>query len=235
MSTTERKKYASGLRTQAQITAVAREILAQTRNPADVTFHEVARRLGRRHTTLYRHADPGPDGLLALIRAAAITELREAVATAAEHSDPNDLPGTLTTLCRTVFDWAIANGPEFGLLLSVRPGNESVTGGEQPSFFAALGPEVGGTFIEAYLNHGPTPLPDAEVPPALVISAERYGQTLRPDMPLGLAYQILTCWRHLYGVICMGVYGHLEFADGELQPLFEDTMSEILQILNLNE
>ncbi|WP_214409904.1 hypothetical protein [Sphaerisporangium fuscum] len=82
---------------------------------------------------------------------------------------------------------------------------------------------------EGRLSH----LPDDQIDPGLARQLRIYRDTFGPELPLGVAFLMITCWRQIYGLICMGVYGHLAFAFDDQLPLFEDMIDRLLGLLGL--
>ncbi|WP_372506704.1 TetR-like C-terminal domain-containing protein [Actinomadura madurae] len=47
------------------------------------------------------------------------------------------------------------------------------------------------------------------------------------DLPLGVIQQFLKCWVRLQGSVSLEVFGHLEFALDDAEPMFELMLSEM--------
>jgi hypothetical protein len=58
-----------------------------------------------------------------------------------------------------------------------------------------------------------------------------YREAFRPDLPLGVAYLMFTCWRQIYGMVSMAGNGHLAVAG--FDAVFEDMMGHLLRSLGL--
>ncbi|MCQ0005238.1 WHG domain-containing protein [Actinomadura madurae] len=78
-------------------------------------------------------------------------------------------------------------------------------------------------------NKCPFPIPaDDEIDPALRDQLRRYrDDVLGVDLPLGVIQQFLKCWVRLQGSVSLEVFGHLEFALDDAEPMFELMLSEM--------
>jgi hypothetical protein len=74
---------------------------------------------------------------------------------------------------------------------------------------------------------------DEELSPDLRRQLTTYRKAIRPDLPLGVARLMIVCWRQIYGIACMAVYGHLAFAFNDCEALFDDMMDDLLATLGL--
>ncbi|MFE2326702.1 TetR-like C-terminal domain-containing protein [Streptomyces sp. NPDC059385] len=50
-------------------------------------------------------------------------------------------------------------------------------------------------------------------------------------VPLEVIYVFVGCWARLYGAVAVEVFGHLDFALTDPEPLFERTVGEVLTLL----
>ncbi|MFF2780979.1 hypothetical protein ACFVU3_39560 [Streptomyces sp. NPDC058052] len=62
---------------------------------------------------------------------------------------------------------------------------------------------------------------------------EAHSGTASRQLPLGVAYVMFTCWRQIYGIMCMAVYGHLDYAFTGCRALFDDMIAGLLERLGL--
>lgn len=76
--------------------------------------------------------------------------------------------------------------------------------------------------------------PDDEIHPVLRPQLAHYrDEVLRVDLPLGVIQQFLKCWIRLQGGVSLEVFGHLEFALHDAEPMFELMLSEVSPELGL--
>ncbi len=50
-------------------------------------------------------------------------------------------------------------------------------------------------------------------------------------VPLEVIYVFVACWARLYGAVAVEVFGHLDFALTDPEPLFEHTVGDVLAML----
>ena len=74
---------------------------------------------------------------------------------------------------------------------------------------------------------------DDEIDPRLRVQLARYREGLGVDLPLGAGLTFLRCWVRLYGTVSLEVFGHLHFALEDAGPMFEITLAELAQLVNL--
>jgi hypothetical protein len=72
-----------------------------------------------------------------------------------------------------------------------------------------------------------------EIDPGLREQLARYRDAPGADLPLGAALIFLRCWVRLYGRVSLEVFGHLHFALDDAAPMFELTLRELAELVNL--
>jgi hypothetical protein len=127
--------------------------------------------------------------------------------------------------------WSVAHPAEFGLIF----GNP--VPGVATCEDECLGPEhagarFGATFLVVFAELWP--VAQWPTPPEEVITA-RLGPILQPqhaatgvDLPVSAVYAYLSAWIRLYGLVAMEVFGHLQWAVTEVEPLFELELASFL-------
>lgn len=229
----------SGRHAEARRQAVkaAREIMVGSGTRA-VTIAAVAKALKFTSPALYRYFPGGRVELLRAVHHAVTENLAARMVVARDQQPADDVSAQLHALTHTVFAWSIAHPGEFSLLMGpdfheVREGAE-----QTDRDIAAI---IGGAYLPAFLTHlaqSPTHVwlpPDEQVPVALRDQVVEHARTIAPDtdVPLGLAYLWIVAWRSFFGVMCMAAFGHLSFAYGSFDDLFEDMMTQVLALFGL--
>ncbi|GAA0563845.1 TetR/AcrR family transcriptional regulator [Actinomadura livida] len=213
--------------TVREISETARRILV-AEGPEAVTLRAIAREMGMTAPALYRYF--GSHGeLLRHLVGDLFTELTDDLHAAAKEAEPGDLGGKFLAVARRFRRWALANPREYGLLFGspVRGRHEH----EEVDFAEESARRFGWTFMALFLelwNKQPFPVvSDEEIDPALRSQLARYREEVGVDLPLGVIRQFLKCWVRLQGGVSLDVFGHLEFALDDAEPMFELMLSEI--------
>ncbi|MGW1117419.1 TetR/AcrR family transcriptional regulator [Streptomyces tanashiensis] len=210
----------------------AREIAA-VEGIEGLTLAAVARAVGVSPPALYRYFD-GRDGLIQALYGDLTTELISTVSAAVNRQNTDDLSAQLHAASLAVFDWSVANRAAFDLLMGSAYLKASKAGGDVPQTIAR---ELGGTFAvpfgELWQRQVLTYPADDDIAHALRSQLEAYRAQVCPQLPLGVAYVMFTCWRQIYGVMCMAVYGHLDYAFTDCRALFDDMIVGLLERLGL--
>ncbi|NMI54258.1 TetR/AcrR family transcriptional regulator [Streptomyces sp. RLA2-12] len=208
--------------------------IAATEGIDGLTLAAVARAVGVSPPALYRYFE-GRDGLVRALYDDLTAELISTVVAAAERQNADDLSAQLHAATFAVFDWALTNRAAFDLLMGSAYPKASKSGGDVPQVIAR---ELGSVFakpFEQLWRHGGLAYPtDDELPVALRGQLEAYRAQVCPHLPAGVAYLMITCWRQIYGITCMAVYGHLDYAFDDHRALFDDMIASLLGLLGLS-
>ncbi|MQY11091.1 hypothetical protein SRB5_12050 [Streptomyces sp. RB5] len=211
----------------------ARELLAAG-GPENLTLSAVARAVGVTPPALYRHFEGGREGVVRAVYHLLVEEFSSTVEQAAARYESHGVSAQIHAGCRAVLDWSLANRPEFDLVMGAQFARISTSGGAIP---VALAERLGGVFAALFdrlvREHGLIPPAETDITPALLPQIVVYGRSVCPDQPVGVAYLMFTCWRQVYGVVCMAANRHLDFAYHEYDAVFEDLMDRILRLLGL--
>jgi AcrR family transcriptional regulator len=208
--------------TSAEIKDTGRRLLV-TGGPAAVSLRAIAREMGMTAPAIYRYFT-SLDALVLAIVTDLFEELRAAVeATAAGHAGAPPLE-RVAHMARAFRRWSLAHPAEFALMFgSPVPG---VTPPCSPA--SEAGARFGETFFtvlgEHLAQHPPPAEPDA-VDPALF---QPYLDTFGDRFPLPVVYLFVASWTRLYGIVAMEVFGHLQWAMTDIEPLFERELSRTL-------
>ncbi|MFD5311857.1 MULTISPECIES: TetR/AcrR family transcriptional regulator [Streptomyces] len=200
-----------------------------------LSLSAVARSIGVTPPALYRYFD-GKKGLALAVYEDLTVELVAAVAEAAEREAHRHLGAQLYAASRAVLDWSVANPAEFDLLMG---SGYSRLAASVEAMDTVLTRELGSLFATLFAQlwrQGNLEYPaDEEIEPALVrhITAYRRLMGQGSDFPLGVALLMITCWRQIYGLLCMAVYSHFATAFDDYLPLFNRMLDELLGMLGL--
>jgi AcrR family transcriptional regulator len=211
--------------TVTEIRDTARRLLVAD-GPDGLTLRAIAREMGMTAPALYRYF-PSREALLEHLVQELYGELAGTLE-AARDGEPADSPAAgLTAASRAFRRWALDHPAEFGLLFgSPIPGvGVEDRGPDDPSIRFG---RVFGELIARVYGQTRFPVPaDADVDPALRSQLERWMATFPVPLPVGVAQVFLSCWIRLYGMVAMEVFGHLTFALGDAEPLFEAELADL--------
>ena len=77
-------------------------------------------------------------------------------------------------------------------------------------------------------------MPDADrIAPDLREQLGHYLAGLGTQLPVGAAQLFLSCWIRLYGIVALEVFGHLQFALSDPEPMFEVELAASGELLGL--
>lgn len=207
--------------------------IAEAEGINGLTMAAVAREVRVSPPALYRYFE-GRDGLLHSLYQQATDQLLEHVTEAAERQDPDDISAQLHAASRAVFDWSVARPAAFDLLMGSSYRAAAASGDEVPRVIAlALGGLFGSRFTRLWEEGRLTYPSDSEIPDGLRAQLDTYRAEICPHLPLGVVHLMLSCWRQIYGLLCMAVYDHLGFAFKDHGDFFEEMMAHLLGLLGL--
>ncbi|MFA1540726.1 TetR/AcrR family transcriptional regulator [Actinomadura monticuli] len=220
--------------TVKEISETARRILVEE-GPEAVTLRAIAREMGMTAPALYRYFDSHGELLRHLV-GDLFTELTGELRAALKRVPHDDMSGKFMVASRQFRSWSLAHPREYALLFGapVRGVGEQ----EQVDFAEECARQFGWTFMELFLQlwkKKPFPVPpDDEIDPVLLPQLRAYRDTvLGVELPLGVIQQFLKCWIRLQGGVSLEVFGHLEFALTDAEPMFELMLAEIAPQIGL--
>ncbi|HEX2416811.1 MAG TPA: TetR/AcrR family transcriptional regulator [Micromonosporaceae bacterium] len=219
-----------------EIKTTARRLLV-AQGPAAVSLRAIARQMGMTAPALYRYF-ASHEALLEALCADLGVEL-VAELTQARDAVPGEQPAArLTATFQAFRAWATAHPAEFTLMFaSARhsgcAGSAIRLGQRDREAARRFGP----VFFDIVIEHWrrspfPVPEPDA-LSPELRAQLERFTGALDLPAPVGLAYVFLSGWARLYGIVALEVFGHLDFALTDVEPLFRAEMAALSRQLGL--
>ena len=211
-----------------EVLAAARHQLAGEHGLSKLTMAAVAKEVGVTPPALYRHFENRQD-VIAQLCVLIVEEMLETLGAAVARQEPDDIAAALAASARTSLDWAVHNPAEFDLVIG------SGIRAELPDSEALqrrMAEMVGGHYVPLFRRlaaSGTAGPADGEIGPELAGQVRRYRDAVGgQDLPLGVAHLMVTSWRQIYGLQCMAVYGHQEFAFGDHVALHEDLVSSLL-------
>jgi AcrR family transcriptional regulator len=220
--------------TVAEIKGTARSILV-SEGPDGLSLRAIAREMGMTAPALYRYFPSREDLVISLI-GDLYDELTRTIAAARDEQDPADAPMQLAAASRAFRHWARDHRREFALLfgspipgIDVRQDPDAEDADGNPAHQAAerFGQLFGELVARIFLAE-PFPIPaDDEIDPALREELRIWCREFPVDMPLGAAQVFMSCWIRLYGMVAMEVFGHLDFALPDAEPIFETELRDL--------
>jgi AcrR family transcriptional regulator len=219
------------LRAELEREAVAAARALITADGLDaLSLSAVARAVGVTPPALYRYFD-GRQGLLLAVYETVTRDFVATVAEAVDALDPEDFGGQLYTATRTVLEWSVAHPGEFDLLMGAGYAQLAASGHRVDGvLIQELGGLFGRTFVQLWRRGLISHPAEEEIEPRLREQLAVYARLMGHDYPVGVALVMITCWRQIYGLLCMAVYGHLNSAFDDCAPLFENMMDGLLAL-----
>ena len=148
---------------------------------------------------------------------------------AAGETAGGDPRAGITAASRAFRAWALAHPREFGLLFgSPIPGIDAHSD-DSPAGLASerFGQVFGDLVAHIYLT-GPFPVPaEDEMDPELRRQLRDWCSGLPVELPVGAGQVFLSCWIRLYGMVALEVFGHVQFALPDAEPLFEAELRDL--------
>lgn len=216
------------------VLAAARRQLAGQHGLSKLTMAAVAKEVGVTPPALYRHFENRQD-IIAQVCVLIVEEVLETLAAAVARQDPGDVAAALAVSTRTSLDWAVRNPAEFDLIIGSGIRAEL---SDSRALQRRMAEMIGGHYVPHFraLATAGVPYPaDDEIDADLAEQVRTYRDAVGgQDLPLGVAYLMVISWRQVYGLQCMAVYGHQEFAFGDHVALHEDMISTLLTRLGLD-
>lgn len=197
-----------------------------------LSLSAVARAVGVSPPALYRYFD-GRKGLILAVYEDLTDEFVSTVSTAVRREDPEDLGARLYAAVRAVLDWSVGHPAEFDLLMGAGYARLAA----ESAVDQVLARELGGLFGELFgrlrERDGFDFPSDDEIDPALHAQLLAYRRVIGQELPAGVVLLMVTCWRQIYGLLCMSVYNHLATAFDDCVPLFEHMVDDLLALLGV--
>jgi AcrR family transcriptional regulator len=212
--------------TVTEIKDTARRILVAD-GPDGLSLRAIAREMGMTAPALYRYF-PSREDLIGALIADLYDELTAtlAAATATAGADPR---AGITAASWAFRAWALAHPREFGLLFgSPIPGIDAHSDDSPAGLASERFGQVFGDLVARIYLADPFPVPaEDEMDPVLRRQLRDWCSALPVELPIGAGQVFLSCWIRLYGMVAMEVFGHLQFALPDAEPLFEAELRDL--------
>ncbi|MFH7594569.1 TetR-like C-terminal domain-containing protein [Streptomyces racemochromogenes] len=197
---------------------------------AAVTVRAVAREMGLTAPGLYRYYAGHRELVQALV--SHLYEELAATLASARDTQPAGRPGLrLREVARELRRWALAHPNEFALLFAKPVADADTAPGaaaHDPSW--RFGSVVLDLMVDLW-RHGGVRAP-ADLDPVWAAQLEEVREHLAGEpVPLEVIYVFVAGWARLYGAVAVEVFGHLDFALTDPEPLFEHTVADLLASL----
>ncbi|BDM74738.1 TetR family transcriptional regulator (plasmid) [Streptomyces nigrescens] len=199
--------------------------------PGALTLRATARELGMAAPSLYRYY-PDHRALVQAVVADLYLDLARALE-AARDRDPGAPTGQkLAAAARELRTWVLGHRREFSLLFG-KPVADAGTAPQDPSHEASW--RFGGVFLglmtQLWKEDVIPPPAGGRGETAWLEQLEELREHLTEDVPLPVLRVFIEAWVRLYGIVSMEAFGHLDFALADPEPLFEQTLYEVLALL----
>lgn len=220
-----------------EIKTAARQLLISDGTPG-ISLRAIGREMGMTAAALYRYY-PSLEALTDALCTDFFDECRIAMEQARDEYGPEELACRLYAVCRTFRGWSIAHPAEFNLMFGSPLPGVSDGAPEMDSAKHAAAVRFAGVFAELFAGvwqRAPFAVAaDEEMPENLRSQLSTYVQTIGADLPLGAAQLFLSCWIRLYGLVSLEVFGHLQFALSDVEPMFEAELASAACLLGLSD
>lgn len=217
MSDTSHRRERLRERTVGEIKELARAQLVAS-GPASVSLRAIARDMGMTAAALYRYF-PALDALVIDLCTDLYNEVRLECEAARDAlgaaADPVD---RLTAMARTLRRWALAHRPESTLIFGPPvPGVEQFH--QQCLDLQHAGACFGSIFVQPMVELWQ----DGRLPDVGHLDLTRLAGALpaHGELPIEVTAVFLTSWTRLYGVLAAELFGQLNWAATDTEPLFE--------------
>lgn len=221
-----------------EIKTTARRLLVE-QGPAAISLRAIARQMGMTAPALYRYF-PSHEALLEGLCGDLGDELVGELVRARDALPAEQAAARLVATCQAFRGWATGHPAEFTLMFaSARQGGCTDAGladrmGQRDREAAR---RFGPVFFDIIVEHwrrSPFPVPEPDsLSPELRGQLERFTGVLHLPVPVGLAYVFVSGWVRLYGMVALEVFGHLDFALTDVEPLFQAEMAALAAQLGL--
>ncbi|HEV6952018.1 MAG TPA: helix-turn-helix domain-containing protein [Promicromonospora sp.] len=219
------------------VLAAARNQLAGQHGLSKLTMAAVAKEVGVTPPALYRHFENRQD-VIAQLCVLILEEVLDRLRAAAARQEPGDVAAAILASSRAALDWAVRNPAEFDLVIGSGIRAELPDDAVSHALQRRMAEMVGGHYVPLFRTWATdaAQLPaDDGLGPELAEQIRRYRDALgASDLPLGVVHLMVTAWRQVYGLQCMAVYGHQEFAFGDHVALHDDMVSALLVRMGLD-
>lgn len=212
--------------TEAEIKAAARGQLADV-GTGGVSLRGIAREMGMTAPAIYRYFD-SLDALMASMCADFFEEVADAIDAALAEAGP-DLAVRLHAAIRAFRQWAVDHPAEFTMMF--RKTTDEMHHVEASQRFAGLFFEL---FVTMWHERPFEPPPAKDLPREACAQLAAFAAEHGVQVDEGALWVFARAWVRLYGVICMEVFGQLEFMFPDVQPYFEAELAALARTVGID-
>ncbi|OLZ65436.1 hypothetical protein AV521_32425 [Streptomyces sp. IMTB 2501] len=217
--------------TKSEILGHARQLLVDE-GPAAVSLRAIAREMGMTAPGLYRYYADHRE-LVQALTASLYDELAATLRHACDQAPEQSPRGRFAGTARALRTWALSHKPEFALIFS-KPMPDADCAPGDPCHAASW--RFGGVFVDLMTEFWRTGILSRPEPGTLDLDWLPQLEEMREHLgseqpPLETLYVFVLAWSRLYGVVSVEVFGHLNFALTDPEPLFEHNLRDILELL----
>ncbi|WP_106399584.1 TetR/AcrR family transcriptional regulator [Actinocorallia populi] len=214
--------------TIAEISQTARRLLVQE-GPEAVTLRAIAREMGMTAPALYRYF-PSRGDLIRHLAGDLYNEVTDSLAARLAEVADQDIETRLRAVGHRFRHWSLEHPREYGLIFGTPIPQPDRPGGHDHA--DECGNRFGMFFMELFYElwaRKPFPVtPDEGIDPGLRAQLTEYRDHMGITLPLGGILVYLQCWVLLQGAVSLEVFGHVQFALTDPEPLFALTLDDIL-------
>ena len=213
----------------AEMREVARSLLVADGESA-VTLRGVAAAMGMTAPALYRYVD-SHDDLLAEVAVLCNTEVADAMAAARDREPSDDPARRLIAVTRAFRAWAIGHSAEFSLIFTSPDMVRRCTNDDLAAAYRRFGWTFGALFAELINSGRAQGWSDERVP----VVGEESELIAAMAVPPGAAAQFVQYWTRIYGTVSMEVFGHLDWAAADAEPVFEAMLLGVCRDMGIDD
>lgn len=215
-----------------EIKSAARQLLVEG-GPAAMTLRAIAREMGVTPSAIY-HYFSSLHTLVDALSQDLFDELLTVIEQARAAAPGGDPLARLGSMAYAFRRWALDHPEEFGLVFGPRMPGINDTWAEDEGALAAsvrFGEAFLAEFAELWERGSVTTPPPEVIEARLGPSLAAYLARQHEERPLPVVYILLTAWTRLYGLVAMEVFGHLRWALGDAEALFDIELENFVRQL----
>lgn len=225
--------------TIAEISRTARRLLVEDGIEA-VTLRAIAREMGMTAPALYRYF-ANRDELLRHLAGDLYGDLTDFLAARLEEVAGDGIEARFRAAGHGFRRWSLNHPREYGMIFGTplpppgAPGGHGEDGAHVHDHADECGARFGMFFMALFTElwaQRPFPVPaDEEIAPGLRAQLAEYRDHMGIALPLGCILVYLQCWVLLQGAVSLEVFGHVQFALADPEPLFALSLDDIARRL----
>ncbi|MDQ0596450.1 AcrR family transcriptional regulator [Streptomyces canus] len=218
--------------TTAEIKRVALELMASG-GPDAITLRAIAREMGMTANAIYGYFATRDDLVTTLINSV-YTSLADTVDTAWEATPAHDPAARIQAWACAFRDWALTNPEGFRLIYGDPvPGYRPPEGGAAPDaahrVCTGITALAAAAWPQAELRYMDSGFEWSDFDPGLLDKV----RPAFPELPPAAVALALRIWSHLYGLVSLEIYGHLQTQALSPEKLFREELTQLIRSLGI--